>query len=89
MRIPIRGINTVYKTLADGTRKPYYYHRATGKRLDGVPNSPEFIAATATPKRQYLVRRPAILVRWSDAIRCQPNLRRTWPPPPRPNIAAC
>ena len=27
MRVPIRGINTVYKTLADGTRKPYYYRR--------------------------------------------------------------
>ena len=51
MRIPIRGINTVYKTLADGTRKPYYYHRATGKRLDGVPNSPEFIAAYSNAEK--------------------------------------
>jgi integrase len=45
VRVPIRGINTVHKTLADGTRRTYYYHRATGKRLNGEPNSPEFLAS--------------------------------------------
>jgi integrase len=43
VRVPIRGTNTVYKKLADGTRRTYYYHRATSRRLDGEPNSPEFI----------------------------------------------
>lgn len=40
-RIP--GINKVRKTLADGTSRFYYYHRATGKRLNGTPGSAEFL----------------------------------------------
>jgi integrase len=44
MRVRLRGINTVHKKLASGTIKRYRYHRATGRRLDGEPGSPEFIA---------------------------------------------
>jgi integrase len=43
VRIRLRGINTTYKKLADGTVKTYYYHRATGRRIHGAPGSPEFI----------------------------------------------
>ena len=45
VRVPIRGINTVHKRLSNGTVRTYFYHRATGRRLDGEPSSPEFIAS--------------------------------------------
>jgi hypothetical protein len=45
VRVRLEGINTVRKRLGDGTVKTYYYHRATGLRLVGLPGSPEFIAS--------------------------------------------
>jgi integrase len=42
--IDLKGVNTVYKRLADGTVRTYYYHRASGKRLSGEPGSAEFLA---------------------------------------------
>ncbi|MDQ0318776.1 integrase [Pararhizobium capsulatum DSM 1112] len=47
MRTKLSGINTVKRTLASGDVATYYYHRATGARLDGDPGSPEFMAAIA------------------------------------------
>ncbi len=47
MRVKIKGINRVKKTLADGTVKTFYYHRATGTPLPGKPGSAEFMAAFA------------------------------------------
>ncbi len=44
VEVTLKGINTTYKTLSDGTRKPYYYHRGTGQRLRGEPGSAEFLA---------------------------------------------
>lgn len=46
-RVRIPGINTVSKRLAGGRTATYYYHRATGRRLNGVPGSPEFIDSYA------------------------------------------
>lgn len=47
----MRGVNTV--------RKPngavYYYHRATGKRLEGEPGSPAFLASYAAAEHTRLV----------------------------------
>jgi integrase len=45
IRVRLRGINKVRKRLADGTRRVYFYHRATGERLEGTPGSPEFVAS--------------------------------------------
>ena len=45
MRVRLRGINPVPKRLADGTTKLYYYHRSTGIRLRGQPDTPEFVAS--------------------------------------------
>ena len=53
VRVRIRGVNTVRKRLADGSRATYYYHRATGKRLAGEPNSPEFLVSFAEAERAY------------------------------------
>lgn len=46
-RVRLKGINTVRKKLADGSRAVYRYHRATGLPLEGEPGSPEFIASYA------------------------------------------
>lgn len=45
MRVKLKGINTVKKTLAGGGEAVYYYHRATGTRLKGEPGSAEFVAS--------------------------------------------
>ncbi|MGD9925860.1 MAG: integrase, partial [Pseudorhodoplanes sp.] len=42
VRANIRGVFPTYKKLRDGSRRTYWYHRATGKRLAGEPGSPEF-----------------------------------------------
>lgn len=44
VRANLPGINKATKRLADGSTRVYYYHRATGKRLPGLPGSPEFLA---------------------------------------------
>lgn len=43
----INGVFRTYKLLRDGSRKEYWYHRATGRRLRGLPGSPEFMADLA------------------------------------------
>jgi integrase len=40
-----------YKNLKDGSRRTYWYHRATGLRLRGEPGSPEFIADLAAAEK--------------------------------------
>ena len=44
VRANLKGVFPTYKTLKDGTRKTYWYHRATGRRLRGEPGSPEFVS---------------------------------------------
>jgi hypothetical protein len=51
MRLKAKGINVVRAKLATGDVKTYYYHRATGTRLQGVPGSAEFLASYATAER--------------------------------------
>jgi integrase len=43
--IELAGINKVRKKLANGKVAFYYYHRATGKRLPGLPGSADFYDA--------------------------------------------
>jgi integrase len=45
MRIRLRGINSVSKTLADGSVKVFYYAWKSGPPLRGKLGSPEFIAS--------------------------------------------
>jgi integrase len=47
VRAEIAGVFATYKTLRDGSRKTYWYHRATCQRLNGEPGSVEFIADLA------------------------------------------
>jgi hypothetical protein len=44
VRANIKGVFATYKTLKDGTRKQYWYHRGTGRRLNGEPGSQGFLA---------------------------------------------
>ena len=45
MRIPLKGINSVRKRLADGSAKTFYYAWKSGPPLRGEPGSREFIAS--------------------------------------------
>ena len=45
MRIRLRGINSITKKLADGTRRTYWYAWKGGPPLRGEPGTPEFVAS--------------------------------------------
>jgi integrase len=45
MRIRLKGINSITKTLAGGTRRTYWYAWKGGPPLHGEPGTPEFIAS--------------------------------------------
>jgi integrase len=45
MRVRLKGINSITKTLADGTRRTYWYAWKGGPPLRGEPGTPEFIAS--------------------------------------------
>jgi len=45
VRVRLRGINSVNKTLKDGTRVTYWYAWKGGPRLDGEAGDPEFVAS--------------------------------------------
>lgn len=42
MRVRLKHIKSVRKRLSDGTEKTFYYHRKTGKRIEGEPHTKEF-----------------------------------------------
>ena len=44
MKIKLKGIKIVKMRLSTGGIGVYYYHRKSGKRIDGQPNSAEFVA---------------------------------------------
>ncbi len=51
VRVRLKGINTVSKRTRTGAIRKYYYHRISGRRLNGDPGSPEFIASFAEAER--------------------------------------
>jgi integrase len=51
VRANIKGVFATYKKLKDGTRRTYWYHRATGNPLRGETASPEFIADLAAAEK--------------------------------------
>ena len=56
MRADYPGVFPTYKRLRDGTRRTYWYHRATGMRLSGEPGSREFILSYAEAERTLKAR---------------------------------
>jgi integrase len=51
VRANLEGVFPTYKTLKDGSRRTYWYHRATGRRLNGDPGSAAFIADYAAAEK--------------------------------------
>ena len=51
VRANLKGVFPTYKTLRDGTRRTYWYHRETGERLRGAPGSLEFITDLAAAEK--------------------------------------
>lgn len=45
MRVRLKGLNSKTKTLADGTKRTYWYAWKGGPRIDGKPGTPEFMAS--------------------------------------------
>jgi hypothetical protein len=45
MRIRLKGLNSITKRLADGTRRTYWYAWKGGPPLRGEPGTPEFVAS--------------------------------------------
>src|ERR1700733_7115684 len=45
MRIRLKGLNSITKRLADGTRRTYWYAWKGGPPLCGEPGTPEFMAS--------------------------------------------
>jgi hypothetical protein len=56
MRARITGVSTSQKRWADGSRRTYHYHRATGTPLRGKPGSPEFTLDYAAAEKLMLDR---------------------------------
>jgi integrase len=56
VRARFPGINKVRKKLADGSNATYYYHRATGQRLEGTPGTPEFVTSYAAAEKTLVAR---------------------------------
>src|SRR5262249_51793245 len=62
MRIRLKGINSITKTLADGTPRTYWYAWKGGPPLSGEPGTPEFIASyNAAAARKVVLPRGMLL----------------------------
>ena len=57
VRVNLKGVFATYKRMRDGSRKTYYYHRATGKRLRGEPGSSDFITDFASAEATLIPHR--------------------------------
>ena len=70
-RVDLKGINTIRRRLATGERRTYYYHRATGLRLDGKPGDPQFIESWQAAERatKSTDRHAGILAAWLNSYR--------------------
>lgn len=55
-----KGINSVKRTLADGTVRIYHYDRATNQKLEGEPGTPEFEASLRRARRAGRPRRAKV-----------------------------
>ncbi len=71
MRVKLKGIKRVRYPAADGTTTIYYYHRATGRRLDGEPGTAEFLASFEAAGREAAKERSAGTVSWLIREYCE------------------
>ncbi|UXN70950.1 tyrosine-type recombinase/integrase [Devosia neptuniae] len=61
MHARYKGVNRVKKTLADGTVKLHFYHRATGTKLEGQPGTASFAASFAAAGKLIVNRQEGTL----------------------------
>ncbi|RIY00172.1 integrase [Aureimonas flava] len=73
MHARLKGINRVTAKLAGGKVAVYYYHRATGARLQGEPGTAEFLASITTAQAKVEKRTAGTL---SGIIRDFENTRK-------------
>ena len=71
MRVRLKGINTVRYASADGGETVYYYHRASGRRLDGKPGTAVFQASFEEAGRAQRQDRAAGTVSWLIRQYCE------------------
>lgn len=76
MRVRMPGVNPVRKRLADGRVKTYYYHRATGKRLEGEPGSQAFLTSYAAAEEAHIVKPEKTLGGLIDMFQSSADWRR-------------
>lgn len=69
MRVKIAGVHTTTKTLADGTRRKYFYLGKGGPRLEGEPGSSTFVASIHAAKEALKRVPPNTLSTILDAYR--------------------
>jgi integrase len=62
VRVRLKGINSVNKTLKDGTTVTYWYAWKGGPRLDGEPGDPKFIASYNRAVASMVTPSPGILL---------------------------
>jgi hypothetical protein len=88
MKVRIKGVYAKHKTLADGSKVTYWYHRKTGARLPDDTRSPDFLervralnggtcaaprkAAASPPESRQRVHRNG-----NRTWMCDPRLRST------------
>ena len=72
IRVRLKGINTVRYPAADGSTTTYFYHRATGQRLQGEPGTAEFQASFEEAGRATSQGRGADTVSWLIRQYCDP-----------------
>src|SRR6266404_5222308 len=64
--LKLKGVKRVKAVMADGSVGEYFYHRASKKRLEGRPNTPEFIQSFAAADKAMRAKSRGTL---SDLIR--------------------
>jgi Phage integrase, N-terminal SAM-like domain len=62
VRVRLKDINSVNKTLKDGTTVTYWYAWKGGPRLDGEPGDPKFIASYNRAVASMVTPSPGILL---------------------------
>src|SRR6516162_960824 len=62
MRVRLKGINSITKRLANGTRRTYWYAWKGGPPLRGEPGTPEFIASYNETVAQKVVPPSGVLL---------------------------
>lgn len=80
-RVDLKGINKVRARLATGEVRLYFYHRATGMRLDGKPGSPEFIESWQAAERATKAtdRHAGTFAAWINGFRASDDFTRLAP----------